>query len=86
MLSHLEVALILFLQVVIYIKINNSAKDAIKRENHLKDWLFKSLYAINHKVLLPSEKPKEMISRKAEVTSPEHDPFAEFNGHKSDWF
>jgi hypothetical protein len=65
-------------------QLDESEKRAIERQKILQDWLFNSLYSIDHKVLLPTELEKPMTSKKAKVYSPTEDGMAEFNGMKDD--
>ena len=58
---------------------------AIRRHVLLEDWLFKSLYSINHKVLLPEEKEKPITTKKAKVHSPTEDGMSEFDGSRTDF-
>lgn len=50
----------------------------IEREKELKEWLFKSLYSIDNKVLLPGNYEKKLSARGAKVYNPEKDPMREF--------
>ena len=48
----------------------------------LENWLFKSLYSMNHKVVLPDEAPLETKlapTKKARVYSHSEDPMYEFS-------
>lgn len=58
---------------------------SIIRHTLLEDWLFKSLYSINHKVLLPEEKEKPAISKPARVYNPIKDPMSEFTADRADF-
>lgn len=60
-------------------------EEMVKNDEQLKEWLFISLYKINNSVLLPAEKEKEIIKKKARVYSPEDDPMSEFNGMRTDF-
>lgn len=60
--------------------------DAMKAQDEVtRQWIFDSLYSINHEVKLPEAidkfEPKEAI-----VISDKTDPYKEFTGDHDDWF
>lgn len=58
---------------------------AIQQENKLhREWLFESLYSINHNVKLPDEVGETKIEM-AIVVSDATDPYSEFDGRLDDW-
>lgn len=66
-----------------------SIKSAIKtqdiRNKETTDWIFDSLYSINHNVKLPEHK-EEIKETPAIVTSDKTNPMKEFSGDHDDYF
>jgi hypothetical protein len=61
-------------------ELRQAEKDAEHRHNLQSDWLFQSLYSINHNVKLPEEVSKKpSTTRKATVYNYHDDPKREFD-------
>jgi len=56
----------------------------IQRQALHEDWLFQSLYSMNHSIQLPTDPIQPTINKKARVFSPSEDGMAEFNGQMDD--
>jgi len=80
----LIITVILFCYSETIKKISEAEERAIRRHLLLEDWLFQSLYSINHNVKLPDE-IIEIIPKKASVYNPLKDPMSEFTGDLDDW-
>ena len=76
---------IILLVAIIY-QAHEHNQELLRRERDLRTWLFKSLYSINHKVLLPDEAERPIKREKATVYSPEDDPMKEFTSGLDDYF
>lgn len=71
--------LVISLWVWIFYKIKSLELRHIKEREIFEKWLFDSLYSIDNKVLLPTEKEKPLTTKKAEVYKPESQPEYEFH-------
>lgn len=71
--------------IIIWCELRLIEHRKIEREKIFEKWLFDSLYAIDNRVLLPTEHEKPTTKKKATVYIPGKDPMAEFTGKQDDW-
>lgn len=65
-------------------KIGNLFKHINQNTKDQNEWLFKSLYTIDHGVKKPLDKT-ENVKRKAVIYNPNKDPMSEFKGTLDDY-
>ncbi len=79
-----NIAFIGYCSSVIIKKMDAINKEEIKRQIALEQWLFKSLYSMNHNVLLPDEVAVALTNKKPTVYVPRDNPMGEFDGTMED--
>jgi len=77
---------LLVINILTFLEIRKNEKKRIHDANIYEQWLFGSLYSIDNKILLPSDKEPVIINKNATVFSPTEDGMAEFNGDKCDLY
>lgn len=79
------IALISISTYLIISNMNKKHERIILELKSQNDWLFKSLYSINNKVLLPDEVEPKIERKKAVIHSPKKKGMIEFTGGLDDF-